>query len=441
MHKKVLKIINSVAQTLYEKNLIKSQEKIFLTVSGGQDSICLLFISYLLRKRLLIDFDLIWCNHFWQTSSFFTMLHVAKCNFCCSSTILFFLPLNKVVSERIARDWRYQVIQRTALFYGSTITAQAHTKSDRIETVLFNLIRGTGPTGITTLPLSSTRYFFYYNMFYPIVMRGINVSHVSEVYECKSLDTFTKKMQCFYSSSIAESYDSISVLDFPYEDKHRHLQKSSFNTVNTKTTVAAHTSIEDKHSFNLSNSHVGKAYINRLSTFTETRNIEFFFLFLHYQDSKNRFCVYSLLKLRISHTSLYVNLNDMRFQFIRKAYNIKLLELLNQKQVDLSFLRQSLDTVSLRSGRIGSRKYNAFASDSVLVRGVTSDTLVGNKSVHLQSRSHNKLDLRVPLRKRSSCSDSAQYKDVIKNKLYTPNHHNFFNQLKRLNHLGNLINS
>lgn len=45
-NKKVLQILTRVAQNLQKKNLMKSQEKIVCTISGGQDSICLLVIFF-----------------------------------------------------------------------------------------------------------------------------------------------------------------------------------------------------------------------------------------------------------------------------------------------------------------------------------------------------------------------------------------------------------
>ena len=189
-NQKVLQIFGQIAQNLQKNKLLTSQEKILLTVSGGQDSICLLIIFFLLRTQLLISFDLLFCHHFWQKSSFFTMLHVAKCNFCCSSKILFFFPLDRLLSEKAARDWRHKVIQRTTLFYGYTTATQAHTKSDRIETILFNLIRGTGLTGVATLQFQHTQSLFSYNKFYPVTLL-LSDSHFSDSLkyaECKNLD-------------------------------------------------------------------------------------------------------------------------------------------------------------------------------------------------------------------------------------------------------------
>jgi hypothetical protein len=110
---------------------------------------------------------LLWCNHFWQKESFHTMLHVAKINLCFSSTMFFFLPIEGVLSEQNAREWRHKSIQRTCAFYCYECCTQGHTKSDRVETILFNILRGTGIAGFQSLQWKKSFYSFSCQIFYP----------------------------------------------------------------------------------------------------------------------------------------------------------------------------------------------------------------------------------------------------------------------------------
>ncbi len=54
--------------------------------------------------------------------------------------------------EETARDLRYAFLSRTAKSVGATRIATAHTADDNAETVLLNLVRGTGLDGLTGIP-------------------------------------------------------------------------------------------------------------------------------------------------------------------------------------------------------------------------------------------------------------------------------------------------
>ncbi len=143
---------------------------------------------------------ILWCNHFWQEDSFFTMEHVSKVSFCFCCTTHFFVPISKILSEQNARDWRHKVMQRclTSAFYknqnktllflrqikfkyanqayfsGSSLTryeqlcVQGHNKSDRAEAILFNLIRGAGMNGMSTLQWKRAFLLNSNHKFYPV---------------------------------------------------------------------------------------------------------------------------------------------------------------------------------------------------------------------------------------------------------------------------------
>nr|YP_010732090.1 Ycf62 [Massjukichlorella minus]WDY13004.1 Ycf62 [Massjukichlorella minus] len=175
----VLQFVNIIRQNITQNKLVQPKDHILVTVSGGQDSICLWFILYLLQIQLNFKFDLILGNHFWQTSSFFTMLHVTKLSYSLSSKILLVLPLKKVLSEQSARYWRYNITERTSLFHKYSACTQGHSKTDRIETILFNLFRGAGLAGISALRWKRIQSFSSLTKFYPGFSQFIQSTHTS----------------------------------------------------------------------------------------------------------------------------------------------------------------------------------------------------------------------------------------------------------------------
>lgn len=65
---------------------------------------------------LIDSYTLLWCNHFWQKDTFFTMEHVFKLSFSKNYTMHSFAPVKKILSEQNARHWRHKVMQRLSLF-------------------------------------------------------------------------------------------------------------------------------------------------------------------------------------------------------------------------------------------------------------------------------------------------------------------------------------
>lgn len=173
----MLNLANNVYKNICRHKLIRGEHSLLIAFSGGQDSACLLLILYLLQARLQLVFGYIWLNHFWQTSSFFTMLHVSRCSYSfCSKTVVY-LPFALVVSEKTAREWRHSSIQRTRMFYRYELCVQGHNKSDRVETVLFNLIRGTGRFGVSALHWKLSSFAFCQNRLYPTLFQFSRQTH------------------------------------------------------------------------------------------------------------------------------------------------------------------------------------------------------------------------------------------------------------------------
>jgi len=130
-----------------------SQTRILVAVSGGADSVALLrAILNLANRRDLIH--VAHFNHQWRglESESDEQFVRELCNRLS-------LPLvsiranefNENVTrrtEQAARDARYLFLAKTAYTLGARYVVTAHTASDRVETMLHNLCRGTGLNGV-----------------------------------------------------------------------------------------------------------------------------------------------------------------------------------------------------------------------------------------------------------------------------------------------------
>ncbi|MEH1882508.1 tRNA lysidine(34) synthetase TilS [Nostoc sp.] len=140
-----------IHRTIRSRHLFERNQRLLIAVSGGQDSLCLI--------KLLLDLQSKWgwylgiahCDHRWRSDSEANAHHVE--NLAKTWGISFYLETanESINSEAAARDWRYQALSAIAKVNNYQYIVTGHTASDRAETLLYNLIRGTGADGLQAL--------------------------------------------------------------------------------------------------------------------------------------------------------------------------------------------------------------------------------------------------------------------------------------------------
>jgi tRNA(Ile)-lysidine synthase len=133
------------------RRLLYPEQRVLVAVSGGQDSLCLI--------QLLLDLQAKWrwqlaighCDHRWRSDSQANAKHVEALAQEWGLPFYQHTAANIPTSEAAARHWRYQVLLETAQIYDYSAIATGHTASDRAETLLFNLMRGSGLDGLQAL--------------------------------------------------------------------------------------------------------------------------------------------------------------------------------------------------------------------------------------------------------------------------------------------------
>ncbi|MCL1474805.1 tRNA lysidine(34) synthetase TilS [Argonema antarcticum] len=141
-----------IHRILRQRQLLPQKQRLLVAVSGGQDSLSL--------AKLLLDLQPKWgwhlaiahCDHRWRQDSEANANHVEKLAktwqlaFFCQTAKTKFLK-----SEAAAREWRYQALSALAQQHDYPYIVTGHTASDRAETLLYNLIRGSGADGLQSL--------------------------------------------------------------------------------------------------------------------------------------------------------------------------------------------------------------------------------------------------------------------------------------------------
>ena len=149
--KKDLYLLYKINNAIVERNLLRPNQQILLAVSGGQDSILLLLILFHLKQKWNWKVGIVHCDHRWNSNSKFQAKHVM--NLAAQLKVDYYegIALEHVKTEGLSRIWRYNIIQTVAISNNYTSIVTGHSASDRIETLLYNLIRGSGLHGLQSI--------------------------------------------------------------------------------------------------------------------------------------------------------------------------------------------------------------------------------------------------------------------------------------------------
>ena len=149
------KLEEKVLDTIKKYNLIKENDTIVIGVSGGPDSMTLLNVLYNLRENLKINIVVAHINHMLREEADSETEYVQ--NFCKNINIDCFVKRadinniskkKKVSTELAGRNARYDFFEEIAQKVNANKIATAHTANDNAETVLMNLMRGSGTSGL-----------------------------------------------------------------------------------------------------------------------------------------------------------------------------------------------------------------------------------------------------------------------------------------------------
>lgn len=146
-----------VLKTIQKYNLIQTKDKIVIGVSGGPDSMALLNVLLEIKKEGKLNFDLVVChiNHLIRKEAISDEEYVL--HFCKQQNIPCYVKRIEIAkkakeekkgTEEAGRDARYEFFREIAKQTNCNKIATAHTANDNAETVLMNILRGSGTSGL-----------------------------------------------------------------------------------------------------------------------------------------------------------------------------------------------------------------------------------------------------------------------------------------------------
>lgn len=156
-----------VLKTIKKFNLIEDRDKIVLAVSGGPDSISMLNILNNFKKEKILNFD--FCvahvNHMIRKEAKEDELFVKA--YCEKNDISFYSKSidvkklannNKIGTEEAGRNARYEFFDEILRKTNSDRIATAHNKNDKAETIIMNILRGSGISGLKGIEAKRGKY-------------------------------------------------------------------------------------------------------------------------------------------------------------------------------------------------------------------------------------------------------------------------------------------
>ena len=140
-------MLNKILAFIRQMDMIRPDDHVICAVSGGADSVALLFAMYLLKDKLGFRLSAAHFNHHLRGEES-NRDEVFVREFCHRYDIPLYLGGGEIVPagkglEAAARDARYAFLRSLP---GKIATA--HTADDNAETILLHLVRGTGLKGL-----------------------------------------------------------------------------------------------------------------------------------------------------------------------------------------------------------------------------------------------------------------------------------------------------
>ena len=147
--------VRQMHRFIVQHKMIEDGETVLVAVSGGADSLALLYGLHALRAQLSCKLHVVHLNHCLRpdadADAEFVQHHAARLELPCTiqhAKVPHLVKQWKLSVEAAGRKARYQFYESVCIEVSATKVALGHHQDDIAETVLMNLIRGSGATGL-----------------------------------------------------------------------------------------------------------------------------------------------------------------------------------------------------------------------------------------------------------------------------------------------------
>lgn len=146
--------------TIEKFQMLDTGDRVLVGFSGGPDSMALLHVLNEMKGLLNIKVNALHINHQLRTKAAdedeqFTIKVCKKMDIAIKSKkidVMKYAKKHKLSIEESARVLRYEELSKQAKRLRCNKIAVGHNANDNVETVILNLVRGTGLTGLSGIP-------------------------------------------------------------------------------------------------------------------------------------------------------------------------------------------------------------------------------------------------------------------------------------------------
>ena len=168
--------------------------RLVVAVSGGPDSLAMLHALHCLRDELDLALHVAHLDHWLRgedsaADAEFVARTCASLGVDCTvedADVPAFQREHRMSLEEAAREARYRFLAQVSERVGADAVALGHTSDDQVETVLMNIIRGSGLRGLRGMLPTSKRQIVASNL--TLLRPLLNLSKHDTITYCKALD-------------------------------------------------------------------------------------------------------------------------------------------------------------------------------------------------------------------------------------------------------------
>ena len=158
--------VRQMHRFIVQHKMIEEGETVLVAVSGGADSLALLYALHALRLQLSCKLHVVHLNHCLRpdadADAEFVQHHATRLELPCTvqrAEVPRLVKQWKLSVETAGRKARYQFYESVCTEISATKVALGHHQDDIAETVLMNLLRGSSATGLKGIrPVRNTKF-------------------------------------------------------------------------------------------------------------------------------------------------------------------------------------------------------------------------------------------------------------------------------------------
>lgn len=150
----------SRVENFLEKYNIENK-KVIVGFSAGPDSSAMAFLLSKVAFKYNLELVLAYFNHNWREKESLEEQKFSQ-TFAKKIGAKFYsetAPADSLKTEEVARELRYAFFERVMKKFETDVTFLAHNKNDNVETLIYRVIKGTGVSGLCSIPEKRDNYY------------------------------------------------------------------------------------------------------------------------------------------------------------------------------------------------------------------------------------------------------------------------------------------